>query len=197
MSKVKYDGITFDSDLEVQYYQYLGEAEDVVGYTYHPRVPMPLNSKNNYYPDFIVSYQDRIEIIETKGYSQFSFMKDNMIHNYMLEKSEYDLWQYLESNGFKNDGTRRAVYRKIKHLKAYGFVDWDFKNPNTIANKRKEKINDLSLEIKDLRDFKKKVVRFIGYQIKIENKGKLTKQQQAWYDACKEELKQIVEGEKE
>ena len=83
-----------------------------------------------------------------------------MIHQVMLSKSEQELMDWLNKNydsvydnkfqlKFNN---YRVVYRKVKYLKAYGFVDWDFKNPNTIANKRKEKINDLSSEIKELRN---------------------------------------------
>lgn len=74
-------------------------------------------------------------------------------------------------NGLRYDYP--TTYRKIKYLKGFGFVDWDFKNPNTIANKRKEKINELSSELKELRQFKKDTERYF----KLHNKAKLTAQQ--------------------
>ena len=55
----------------------------------------------------------------------------------MQSKSEQELKDWLRVNGLRDDYP--TVYKKVKYLKAYGFVDWDFKNPNTIANKRKEK----------------------------------------------------------
>ena len=81
----------------------------------------------------------------------------------------------------RNIKNGNVVYKKIKHLQAYGFVDYDFKNPNTIANKRKEKINDLSAEIKELRDFKKNAERYFKYHLKIVKNEKLTKPQKEWY----------------
>lgn len=193
MPKVKYDDITFDSELEVEYYKYLREQQDngvVLDFIYHPKHPIKITKNNSYTPDFCVVYADRIEIVETKGYSQYSYMKDNMIHNIMLQKSEDELREWVLTNRaglyvldtmyFKNP-SRKVVYRKVKYLKAYGFVDWDFKNPNTIANKRKEKINDLSTEIKELRDFKKEAERYFRYHLKIVNNEKLTKPQKEWY----------------
>ena len=135
-------------------------------------------------------YDDRIEIVETKGFNPYSKMKDDMIHNIMLQKTEDELREWVLTNRaglyvldtmyFKNP-SRKVIYRKIKHLQAYGFVDWDFKNPNTIANKRKEKINEQSIEIKDLRDFKKNAERYFRYHLKIVNNEKLTKPQKEWY----------------
>ena len=84
---------------------------------------------------------------------------------------------------------KKVVYRKIKYLKAYGFVDWDFKNPNTIANKRKEKINEQQDEIKALREFKKNAERYFKYHLKIVNNEKLTKTQREWYFKYVEELR--------
>lgn len=190
MPKVKYDDITFDSELEVEYYKYLREQQDkgvVLDFIYHPKHPIQITKNNSYTPDFCVVYSDRIEIVETKGYSQYSYMKDNMIHNIMLQKSEDELRDWIKENFSFNiyvyiDGDNYSVvYRKVKYLKAYGFVDWDFKNPNTIANKRKEKINDLSTEIKELRDFKKEAERYFRYHLKIVNNEKLTKPQKEWY----------------
>ena len=193
MPKVKYDGITFDSELEVEYYKYLVElyAKGVItSFYYHPAIPIKITKNNTYTPDFVVFYLDRrIEIVETKGYNPYSKMRDDMIHQVMQTKSEQELRDWLNKNYdsvYDNKFQLRfnnysVVYRKVKYLKAYGFVDWDFKNPNTIANKRKEKINDLSTEIKELRDFKKEAERYFRYQLKIVNNEKLTKPQKEWY----------------
>ena len=193
MPKVKYDDITFDSELEVEYYKYLKEQRDngvITSFYYHPAIPIKITKNNTYTPDFVVFYLDRrIEIVETKGYNPYSKMRDDMIHQVMQSKSEQELRDWLNKNydslydnkfqlKFNNYS---VVYRKVKYIKAYGFVDWDFKNPNTIANKRKEKINDLSTEIKELRDFKKEAERYFRYHLKIVNNEKLTKPQKEWY----------------
>ena len=193
MPKVKYDNITFDSELEVEYYKYLVELYEkgvITSFYYHPSIPIKITKNNTYTPDFVVFYLDnKIEIVETKGYNPYSKMRDDMIHQVMQCKSEQELMDWLNKNydsvyddkfqlKFNN---YRVVYRKVKYLKAYGFVDWDFKNPNTIANKRKEKINDLSTEIKELRDFKKEAERYFRYHLKIVNNEKLTKPQKEWY----------------
>ena len=193
MPKVKYDDITFDSELEVEYYKYLVELYEkgvITSFYYHPSIPIKITKNNTYTPDFVVFYLDnKIEIVETKGYNPYSKMRDDMIHQVMQSKSEQELRDWLNKNydslydnkfqlKFNNYS---VVYRKVKYLKAYGFVDWDFKNPNTIANKRKEKINDLSTEIKELRDFKKEAERYFRYHLKIVNNEKLTKPQKEWY----------------
>ena len=178
MPKVKYDDIVFDSELEVEYYKYL--KEKATYFVYHPKIGIDTTSKNKYYPDFVAYYGDcRCEIVECKGYSQFSYLKDNMIHNIMQSKSEQELKEWLRMNGLRYDYP--TTYRKIKYLKAYGFVDWDFKKPNTIANKRKEKINEQQDEIKALKDFKKNAERYFTYYVKLRNMGKLTKPQREWY----------------
>ena len=193
MPKVKYDDITFDSELEVEYYKYLVELYEkgvITSFYYHPSIPIKITKNNTYTPDFVVFYLDnKIEIVETKGYNPYSKMRDDMIHQVMQSKSEQELRDWLNKNydslydnkfqlKFNNYS---VVYRKVKYIKAYGFVDWDFKNPNTIANKRKEKINDLSSEIKELRDFKKEAERYFRYHLKIVNNEKLTKPQKEWY----------------
>ena len=176
MPKVEYDNIVFDSQLEVDYYKYLKEQKNVY-FVYHPKIPIQVTNGNKYYPDFVVYYGDtRCEIVETKGYSQFSFMKDNMIHNIMLAKTENELKEWLRINGLRYDYPTK--YRKIKFLKAYGFVDWDFKNPNTIANKRKEKITDLEAELKEYKNKVKDYERFMKYLYKPNKK--LTKNQLHW-----------------
>lgn len=186
MPKVKYDNITFDSDLEVEYYKYL--KENATYFVYHPKIPIQITNNNKYYPDFVAYYGDtRCEIVETKGYSQYSFLKDNMVHNIMLQKTEKELKEWLRMNGLRYDYP--TSYRKIKYLKAYGFVDWDFKNPNTIANKRKAKINEQQDEIKALREFKKNAERYFKYHLKIVDNEKLTKTQREWYYKYVEELR--------
>lgn len=197
MPKVKYDDITFDSELEVEYYKKLIKEQKeglVLEFIYHPEHIQNLVGKRNYTPDYLVLYPDRIEIIELKGYNPYSKMIDDQIHNVMLSKSERWLASYVLGIINSQYGTlykvfewqvnaarEKVVYKKLKYLKAYGFVDWDFKNPNTIANKRKEKINDLSTEIKELRDFKKEAERYFRYHLKIVNNEKLTKPQKEWY----------------
>ena len=180
MPKVKYDNIIFDSDLEVEYYKYLKEQN--LKFIYHPKKPIHINSKNSYTPDFIVFYDDRIEIIETKGYNQYSFMRDNMIHNFMQELYLDQKIDFLIDNGIEEKSIigKDVVYKKIKYLKSFGWVDFDFKNPNTLLNKRKNKISDLSNEISILRDFKKKVDRYFTYIRKMRLNEKLTKNQKEW-----------------
>lgn len=182
--KVNYDGITFDSELEVEYCKYLLELEKkgiVLDFHYHPDSISNLVGKRSYTPDFMVLYRDRIEIVECKGYNPYSKMIDDQIHNVMLSKNNDWLSGYVESViysklprfSIKWDNvleTKNVFYKKVKYLKAYGFVEWDFKNPNTIANKRKEKINELSSELKELRQFKKDTVRYFN----LHNKTKLT-----------------------
>ena len=180
MARVKYDNITFDSELEIEYYKHLKELS--VDFIYHPHTPIKLNSKNTYTPDFIVFYDDRIEIVETKGFNQYSFRNDNMIHNLMLEKSNDDLMEFLLENEITLDQMtgKDIAYRKIKFLKSHGWVDFDFKNPNTIANQRKNKIVELEAEIKELREYKKNAERYFSYCKKIAQRLKLTKPQVEW-----------------
>ena len=193
MPKVIYGDITFDSELEVEYYKHLEEKwhkGEVLEILYHPKAIENLVGKRSYTPDFCVLYADRIEIVETKGYNPYSKMIDDQIHNVMLSKNQWFLANYVAGTRMywtrfedwdRNIKNGNVVYKKIKYLKAYGFVDWDFKNPNTIANKRKEKINEQSIEIKDLRDFKKNAERYFRYHLKIVNNEKLTKPQKEWY----------------
>ena len=187
MPKVEWNGIVFDSELERDYYKYLVNLYskyEIIDFIYHPEQIPNLVGKRSYTPDFLVLYKDRIEIIETKGYNPYSKMIDDQIHNVMLSKSKEWLSGYIIRN-LGNDTSRyepnflqweekatamKVEYKKIKYLKAYGFVEWDFKNPNTIANKRKEKITELSSELKQLRQFQKDTIRYFS----LHNKSKLT-----------------------
>lgn len=192
--KINYNGIVFDSELEVDYYKYLVEQQKsriVATFTYHPTIPIDITKNNSYTPDFIVFYNDRIEIIETKGYNQFSFMKDNMIHNVMLSKSQEELKEWLYKNNIKLLGeVRPIIYKKIKYMKTFGWVDFDFKNPNTLSNKRREKIKELESEIKNLKEFKKNAMRYFGYVFKDTSKGKITKKQYEWIATFVNEIKE-------
>ena len=185
MAKVNYENITFDSELEVEYYKYLKNNPEVLEFKYHPISIPNLVGKRSYTPDFIVLYKDKIEVVECKGWNQFSYRIDDQIHNIMLSKDSKWLSRYVEEeinthikdytnfSWYSNGSAQRVFYKKIKYLKAYGFVDWDFKNPNTIANKRKEKITELSSELKELRQFKKDTIRYFN----LHNKSKLTANQ--------------------
>ncbi len=197
MGKVYYEGIEFDSELEKDYYIHLQEGYkngEILKFKYHPSQIHNLVGKRDYTPDFIVEYEDRIEVIETKGWNQFTFRVDDIIHNTMLGWNESQLECYCFSNDFVATG-KKYLYRKIKYLKAYGFVDYDFKNTNTIANKRKAKIEEQKNEIKELREFKKNAERYFKYHLKLVNTGKLTKQQNEWYRNYVEELKKNYSGE--
>ena len=187
MPKVVFEGVTYDSQLEIDYANYLKEKG--YKYIYHPK-PIQLTPNISYTPDFIVIYPSgRVDIIETKGYNQYSYQRDNLIHSLMLQKTEQELKDYLEYNNVKAD---RAVYKKIKFIKSFGFVDWEFKNPNTLLNKRKAKIDELKQEIKELKQFKKDVLRYLGYKFKLENNEKLTKTQWEWMIDYEDFYKQLI-----
>lgn len=208
MGKVKFEGITFDSDLEVEYYKYLNEEMEkgnVLDWIYHPKPIDNLLGKRSYTPDFIVLYDDRIEVVEVKGYNPYSKLIDDQIHAVMKTKSAEWLASYVcetkrsysgycKTRWMENIANANVLYSKVKHLQAFGWVDYDFKNPNTIANKRKEKINDLSVEIKSLLDFKKKTERYYRYHLKIVKNEKLTKPQREWYYQYVEWMKKEYGG---
>lgn len=186
MAKVEYDGITFDSEWEKDYYLYLKEELKADFIKYHPEPIFDLVARKKYTPDFIYCKEDIISVVEVKGgYNPYSnHFQDDMIHKEMKAKDYRWLFNYFLKNDIKfthsEDGYYDLKYEKVKKLKK-GWVDYDFKNPNTIANKRKEKINDLSSEIKELRDFKKEAERYFRYHLKIVNNEKLTKPQKEWY----------------
>ena len=198
--KYNYKEIEFDSELEIDYYKELEQKQksgEVIDFKYHPHQIENLVGKRSYTPDFIVNYGDKIEIVETKGYNPYSKMIDDAIHSVMQSKSEDWLMGYLEDEGYLRfqliQNGVKIKYRKIKRIQGFGFVDWDFENPNTIANKRKAKIQEQKDEIKELKDFKKDADRFFDYWFKIKKNGKLTKQQLDWYNEFirEQELKRI------
>ena len=188
MARVTFDNITFDSEWEKDYYIYLKEelkADDII---YHPEPIYDLVARKQYTPDFIYTKwsTNTISVVEVKGnYNPFAnHFQDDMIHKEMKAKDYRWLYNYFWKNGIilkqPDNEAYNLKYEKVKKLKQ-GWVDYDFKNPNTIANKRKEKINEQSTEIKALSDFKKNAERYFRYHLKIVNNEKLTKPQREWY----------------
>lgn len=184
--KTNYNGIVFDSDLEVEYYKYLIDLSSKIDLTfiYHP-IPITLTRSDRYTPDFIVEYQDRIEIIETKGYNQFSASRDKMIHALMRAKDEEELKIYLLENSIVA-GSKKVIYRKIKYLKSFGWVDFEFKNPNTLSNQRKVKIQELEEKLKNISNELKNCKRYIT----LSSKTNLTAVQKRWMEDFKKELEE-------
>ena len=183
MPKVRYDNINFDSELEVNYYKYL--KENNIRFIYQNEyknnpIKINLGRRKTYTPDFIVFDDENkiIKIIELKGYAKWSANEDNNIMDFMKNKVATDKDFLIEWLAQLDIDTRGwdIDYSRLKHLKAYGFVDFNFKNPNTISNQRKNKIIELEKEIKELELYKKNVERYFSYL----RKDKLTKQQQEW-----------------
>ena len=183
MPKVRYDNITFDSELEVEYYKYL--KENNIRFIYqneYRNIPIKINlgRRKTYTPDFIVFDDENkiIKIIELKGYAKWSANEDNNIMDFMKNKVATDkdfLIEWLAQLDIDTRGWDIEYYR-LKHLKTYGWVDFNFKNPNSISNQRKNKIIELEKEIKELELYKKNVERYFSYL----RKDKLTKQQKEW-----------------
>ena len=183
MPKVRYDNITFDSELEMMYYDYL--VKNNIRFIYqdkYKKTPIKINlgRRKTYTPDFIVFDDENkiIKIIELKGYAKWSANEDNNIMDFMKNKvatDKYFLIEWLVQLDIDTRGWDIEYYR-LKHLKTYGWVDFNFKNPNTISNQRKNKIIELEKEIKELELYKKNVERYFSYL----RKDKLTKQQKEW-----------------
>lgn len=174
MAKVEFMGITFDSEWEKEYFCYLKDVLKVDKFRYHPEPIFDLVARKQYTPDFIYIKDNVISVVEVKGnYNPFAnHFQDDMIHKEMKAKDRQWLARYFYKNGIEVKDTDILKYEKVKKLKS-GWVDYDFKNPNTIANKRKEKINELSSELKELRQFKKDTIRYFS----LHNKSKLTPSQ--------------------
>ena len=171
MGKVNYLGITFDSEWEKDYYTYLKEELKADLIVYHPEPIFDLVARKQYTPDFIYRKDNVVSVVEVKGnYNPYAnHFQDDMIHKEMKAKSSEWLFNYFYKNGVIPNKTDVLQYEKVKKLKK-GWVDYDFKNPNTIANKRKEKINEQNVELKELRKFKKDTIRYFS----LHNKSKLT-----------------------
>lgn len=187
MPKVMYDNLTFDSELEVEYYKCL--KEDGINFLYqneYRKTPIHINlgRRKTYVPDFIVfdDWTKTIVITELKGYAKWSANEDNNIMDFMRNKVATDVGFLAEWLAECNIDTRGwdISYKRLKLIKSIGFVDYDYKNPNSIANKRKEKISVLTTDIKQLEAFKKNVDRYYSYIRKMRKKEKLTKSQKEW-----------------
>lgn len=185
--KVNYNGMTFDSELEMNFWIYLNEL--AMPFMYQDKfrktpIQINLGRRKTYVPDFIVVdvAKKTFRIIELKGYAKWTANEDNNIMDFMKNKVLTDkqfLIEWLTEIGVYEEGWD-VDYQRLKHLKGVGFVDYNYKNPNTIANKRKQKITELESENKDLREYKKNAERYFSYCKKIAQRIKLTKPQQEW-----------------
>ncbi len=201
MAKVKYDGITFDSEWEKDYYIHLKDEVKADFIKYHPEPIFDLMARKQYTPDFIYVKDDTISVVEVKGnYNPFAnHFQDEMIHKEMKAKNYRWLYNYFYKNNIKfshpEDGYYDLKYEKVKYLQAHGWVDYDWKNPNTRVNQQKAKINDLSAELKELKEFKKNALRYFGYSLKLITGKKLTKSQAAWQNNYFDEMVKLVQEE--
>jgi hypothetical protein len=173
--KIGYKHITFDSELEVNYYKYLEELKaqkEVVLFCYHPKPLEVLGGK--YTPDFIVEDRCKIIVVETKGYNQFSFQRDTMIHRYMSLLSPEKLREYVnENSNIPFNQYKPVVYQKIKYSKKLKkFVDWSYKD-RTQKDALRDKVKLLEQEIKELKEFKKCAIKYMKYK----DRAKLTEAQ--------------------
>ncbi len=183
--KLNYNNIEFDSELELNYFKLLKEKNIPFMYqNEYKRKPIKINlgRRKNYTPDFIVFDNENkiIKIIELKGYAKWSANEDNNIMDFMRNKVATDknfLINWLCEIGINTEGFD-IEYHRLKHLKSFGFVEYDFKNPNSILNKRKNKIIELQTKLKELELYKKNVERYFDYV----KKDKLTKRQKEWLD---------------
>ena len=192
MSRVYYNDLVFDSEWEKEFYIHLLESGISENNIWRKLIPFTdLMARKKYTPDFIY-YKDKVfHIVEIKGnYNPYAnHFQDEMIHKEMKNKTQNELRHYVIENRIETYFDDSFVYEKIKYLKAYGWVDYDWKNPNTRVSQQKAKINDLSVELKELREFKKNAERYFRYHLKVVANEKLTKQQKEWYYNYVEELK--------
>ena len=192
--KIYLDGISYDSELEIQYLNYL--KENNIKYLYqdkyrHTPIKINLGRRKTYVPDFIIFDEENkiIKIIELKGYAKWSANEDNNIMDFMKNKVSTDkkfLIDWLISLDIDVFGYD-IDYQRLKHLKGFGFVDYNFKNPNTLSNNRKNKIIELEKELKELNNYKKDIERYFNYIRNINNNKKLTKPQKEWKEKFERE----------
>ena len=194
MGKVEFEGVVYDSEWEKDYYIYLRDELKADFIKYHPEPIYDLVARTQYTPDFIYVKDDTISVVEVKGsYNPYAnHFQDDMIHKEMKAKNYRWLYNYFWKNGINcthsEDGYYDLKYEKVKKLKQ-GWVDYDYKNSNTLANQRKQKIDEQKDEIKELKEFKKNAERYFTYYVKLVNMGKLTKPQREWYIKYIEELR--------
>lgn len=199
MAKITYNGITFDSEWEKDYYLYLMNDlkinENNIWRNIKPFTD--LMARKKYTPDMI--YYNKTEkkfyIVEIKGnYNPFAnHFQDDMIHKEMKAKTQDELRHYIIENGIETYFDDTFQYIKLKYLKAHGWVDYDWKNPNTRVSQQKAKINEQKDEIKELKEYKKMTERWLKYHFKLVSGGKLTKQQFEWYQSVGKELRERCE----
>lgn len=195
MAKVKYDDITFDSDLEVNYYKHLMEKKVV--FKYHLPYPIELDFMDKgYTPDFIEFYpvweSDMFDcvIVETKGYNQFSARMDTVIHktmNKIVATRNDMLRKWLAKNGVTVEYVRNITYQKTKYLKAHGFVDFSFKPPGH-KDAWKNRATAAEEELKITKSNLKKALRLIV----IANKPKLNKTERTRGEILKKEMFELI-----
>lgn len=208
MDKIKFEGIEFDSELEVEYYKYLKEKilknEDVIYFIYHP-IPIKVGKKGNYTPDFIVFYNDKIQVVETKGYNPYSKARDATIHSIMLEKSEDELRFYVKEAFYESTAEKwvqdkilrlgclineaKVEYKKIKHLNKFGWVDFSFRPPK----RDKEKIKLLEAENKELIKFKKDTIKYFKLSRKALTE-KLTNKQKEFRENYRLQIDEVIKN---
>ena len=165
--KTNYNDIELDSDLEAQYYQYLQNNnirfKYQIEYNKTP-IKISLGRRKTYTPDFVV-YDDenkKIRIIETKGYAKWSANEDNNIMDFMkyqVKENPSFLIAWLKEANLYEEGYT-IEYQRIRYNKSFGWVDYNFKNPNTRVNKQKEKIKELEAENKSLQKFQKDTIKY-------------------------------------
>lgn len=177
----KYD-ITFDSELELNYYDYLKDNKVPFVYQsdFKKSIDIRLGRRKTYRPDFVTYDDDNktVTIVEMKGYAKWTANEDNNIMDFMLHKVETDqefLIKWLKENDIYKENYR-VLYKRLKFIKGIGFVDYKYKNPNTLLNKRKVKIEELE---KENRELKKRLKEYEKYYQCLK-KEKLTKKQIEW-----------------
>ena len=183
MSKIYYDNLSFDSEWEKEYYIYLRDVVKAEGIWRDLVAIKGLMGRDKYTPDFIYLKDKVFHIVEVKGnYNPYAnHFQDDMIHREMKTKNQQFLRYYVANNGISTYFDNTFVYEKIKKLKAHGWVDYEWKNPNTLSNQRKAKITELEQSMKEINKRLKDYERFVDYVLKIQDGQKLTKQQREWY----------------
>lgn len=185
--KETYKNRIFDSALEVEYFKYLEDNKKRFLYQdeyKHRPIKINLGRRKTYVPDFIVFDDDEkiVTIIEMKGYAKWTANEDNNIMDFMKNKVEYDkdfLISWLVSLDLDICGYD-IEYQRLKHLKGIGFVDYNYKNPNSRVNVLRRNKEELEVELKELKLYKKNIERYFGYLRKYKQEKKLTKDQLQW-----------------
>ena len=192
--KETYKNRIFDSLLEVEYFKHLEEKN--IRFLYQDQyktkpIKINLGRRKTYVPDFIVFDDENkiVTIIEMKGYAKWTANEDNNIMDFMKNKVAYDrdfLIDWLVSLDLDICGYD-IEYQRLKHLKGIGFVDYNYKNPNSRVNVLKRNKLQLEQELKELNNYKKDIERYFNYIRNINNNKKLTKPQKEWKEKFERE----------